>query len=88
MLNKHGFTENDIDQVAMEASVNTLASLENLALKHELRREAILGEIERRRERRGRQQPSAARRQIDGGGRALARECSDVSAPPQIGPSR
>jgi hypothetical protein len=68
LLKKHGFTETDIDRVAMESSVETLASLENLALKHELRREAILCELERRRERRALQRSSAAPRHVDGKG--------------------
>jgi hypothetical protein len=38
---KHGFVETDIERVAMETSVDTLADLESLAFKHEIRREAI-----------------------------------------------
>jgi hypothetical protein len=79
LLGKHGFTESDIDRVAVEASFNTLASLENLALKHELRREAILCEIERRRERRTRQPSPPASRQLEGESRALAKGTSDAS---------
>ena len=47
-MEKHGFVETDIDRVAMEMSVDTLADLEILALKHEIRREAIVRELERR----------------------------------------
>jgi hypothetical protein len=39
----------DIEGVAAELSMKTLIGLENLAFRHELRREAILGEVERRR---------------------------------------
>jgi hypothetical protein len=49
LMEKHGFLEVDIDRVAMETSVESLADLENLALKHEIRRERILRELERRR---------------------------------------
>src|SRR6516164_1337386 len=48
LMEKHGFVETDIDRVAMEMSVDTLADLEILALKHEIRREAIVRELERR----------------------------------------
>ena len=52
LMQKHGFVEADIDQVAMETSVDTLADLENLALKHETRRGALYRELERRRRKR------------------------------------
>jgi hypothetical protein len=55
LMKQHGFVEIDIDRVAMEASVDTLADLENLALKHEIRREAIVRELERRRKKRNKQ---------------------------------
>jgi hypothetical protein len=47
LMEKYGFVETDIDRVAMETSVDTLAGLENLALKHEIRREAIVRELDR-----------------------------------------
>jgi hypothetical protein len=53
LLETHGFTEADIDHVAMQMSLETLAGLENLALKHETRREAILIDLTRSRKRRG-----------------------------------
>jgi hypothetical protein len=87
-LKKHGITEEYIDGVAMECSADTLATIENLALKHELRREAILSEIERRRERRARQQPSAAAWQLEGESRTLPKDRTHVSAPSLIGPSK
>jgi hypothetical protein len=87
-LKKHGFCESDIDRVAMEASVDVLTDLESLALKHELRRETILSEFERRRERRSRQQAAAPSRPVDGGDRALETEqFIDASSPPLIEPS-
>ena len=58
-LKERGVSEVDIDLVAMEASTDTLRDLENLALKHEHRREVILEELERRREKRARQMASA-----------------------------
>jgi hypothetical protein len=85
-LKKHGITEADIDRVAMESSVDTLTAIENLALKHELRREEILRELERRRARRRPQEPSATPRQLNGERRALAKDRSDASAPPLIEP--
>jgi hypothetical protein len=51
-MEKHGFLEVDIDRVAMETSVDALGDLESLALKHEIRREAIFRQLERRREKR------------------------------------
>ena len=52
LLQRHGFSEDDIDHVAVQMSADTLAGLENLALKHETRREAIFAELMRDRERR------------------------------------
>ena len=54
-MEKHGFVETDIDRVATETSVDTLADLEILALKHEIRREAIVRELERRHKKRNKQ---------------------------------
>ena len=88
LLSKHGFTESDIDRVAMEASLHTLATLETLALKHELRREAILCEVERRRECRTRQKSSAASRELNGGGRALTKGSCEASSAPLTEPPR
>jgi hypothetical protein len=84
LLKKHGFAETDIDRVTMESSVDTLTDLENLALKHELRGEAILCELERRRERRARQQLSPASRRLDGDGISPAKGLPDASSPPLI----
>jgi hypothetical protein len=86
LLKKHGFTESDIDRLAMEASVDTLAGLENLALKHELRREAILCELERRREHRARQQLSAPPRQLDRTGNSPTKDLPNESSPSLRGP--
>jgi hypothetical protein len=49
LMEKNGFVETDIDRLAMETSVDTLADLENLALKHEIQRRATFRELERRR---------------------------------------
>jgi hypothetical protein len=86
-LKKHGFTETDIERVAMESSVDALNDLENLALKHELRRGAILCELERRRERRARQQLSPAARQLDGVSASPAEVLPDASSLPVTEPS-
>jgi hypothetical protein len=83
-LKKRGITEADIDCVAMESSVDTLTAIENLALKHELRREEILRELERRRARRRPEEPLAMPRQSNGERRALAKDRPDASAPPLI----
>ena len=37
-MEQHGFVEGDIDRIATETSVDSLADLENLALKHEIQR--------------------------------------------------
>jgi len=66
---KHGFVETDIERVAMETSVDTLADLETLALKHEIRREAIVRELERRRKKRNKQMM-----RLNSKTRALAKE--------------
>ena len=55
LLEQHGFVETDIDRLAMETSVDILAGLENLGFKHEIRREAIVRELERRRKKRNKQ---------------------------------
>jgi hypothetical protein len=49
LMEKNGFVETDIDRLAMETSVDALADLEDLALKHEIQRRATLRELERRR---------------------------------------
>jgi hypothetical protein len=56
LLNSHDLDETDIDRMAMYLSVDRLAGLENLALKHELQRQAIFREVERRRKKRAKQQ--------------------------------
>jgi hypothetical protein len=73
LLRRHGFTEADIDHVAMEMSVDTLAGLENLALKHETRREAILADLMRRRESWARDQPPAQHGHVNGLAVSLAK---------------
>jgi hypothetical protein len=82
LLERHGFTEADIDRVAIETSVEPLTAIESLALKHELRRDTILCELERRRERRDRQRLSAQTRQINVGGRELGDGLTGTLSPP------
>jgi hypothetical protein len=77
-LKKHGFDESDIDRLAMEIAVDTLADLEDLALKHEIRREAIFRELERRRDRRHEEQQTAGRSRLNGKVRALARDLPEA----------
>jgi hypothetical protein len=72
----------------METSVDSLTAIETLALKHELRRAAIVCELERRRERRARQQLSAAARRINGGTRELGDGLTGASSPPMTEPLR
>jgi hypothetical protein len=79
-MEKHGFLETNIDRVVMETSVDTLAELENLALKHEIRREAILRELERRREKRDEKWRIADRRQ-NGNVRAPAKDLPEEPSP-------
>jgi hypothetical protein len=87
-LKEHGFDEADIDRVAMEASVDTLASVEGLALKHETRREEIFRELERRRERRAQQRQVVVNPQVNGRVRALAKRGSDeaIATPEEPSP--
>ena len=54
-MEEHGFVETDIDRAAVETSADALTDLENLAFKHEIRREAIVRELERRRKKRNKQ---------------------------------
>jgi hypothetical protein len=83
LMKKHGFIETDIDRLAMEMSVDTLADLENIALKHEIRREDIFRELERRREKREEELHRAAPR-LNGKVRALAK---DMPAEPSPSPT-
>jgi hypothetical protein len=80
-LKSYGHEVSDIDGVAAELSLKTLIGLENLAFRHEMRREAILREVERRREeRQGR---------VQGSGRARPKATSDLFdlRPPVSSPS-
>jgi hypothetical protein len=85
LLEKHGFVESDIDRVAMETSVDTLADLEKLALKHEIRRQAIFRKLERRRKRRH-GELSGADRRLNGKVRAPAKDLPEEPAPPASKP--
>lgn len=81
LLKKYGLSESDIDRVAMEKSVGALADLENLAFRHEVRREAIFKEVERRRDRRPAQQQVPDHPRRNGKARALANELPEKPSP-------
>jgi hypothetical protein len=54
-----GLDESAIDMAAIQGSLDTLAKLEHLAIKHEIRRDEIVLEVERRRQlRKPRQRPN------------------------------
>ncbi len=53
LLQKHGLDESAIDPAAIEVSLDTLMRLEALSSKHEIRREEIVLEVERRKAMRG-----------------------------------
>src|SRR5262249_7187329 len=86
-LKSHGFDETDIDQLAMERSVNTLSDLETLALKHEIRREAIFRELELRRKKAEQRQRSSARPRFNGGAHATAKYLPEASGSAPTEPS-
>jgi hypothetical protein len=69
LLKSHGLEETDIDRMAMYMSVDRLAGLENLALKHELQRQAIFREVERRRKKRAKQQRQKGSERANGDAR-------------------
>jgi hypothetical protein len=52
LLAKYDLDESCIDQLALKASIDDLKRLDDLAFRHEFRREQILREIERRRDQR------------------------------------
>ena len=79
-MEQHGFVETDIDRVAIETSVETLADLENLALKHEIRREDIFRELQRRHEKRNEKRQRADPR-LNGKVRALAKGLPEKPSP-------
>jgi hypothetical protein len=81
LLKKHGLGESDIDRVAMEESAEALTALDNLALRHEVRREAIFRELERRRDRRSAQHRAEGSARLNGNIRVLAKERPDESSP-------
>jgi hypothetical protein len=58
LLAKYHLDKSCIDQLAVKASLEDLKRLDDLALRHELRREQILREVERRREQRSVQRDS------------------------------
>jgi len=80
-MGKHGFFESDIERVAMEASVDTLADIESLAFKHEIRREAIFRKLERRRKKKSATRHRANPRP-NGKVRALAKDLPEKPTEP------
>jgi hypothetical protein len=82
LIEKHGFAETDIEGVAMETSVDTLADLESLALKHEIRREAIFRRLERRRYEESRR----ANPRLTSKVRAVAKDLPEKPSPSPSGP--
>jgi hypothetical protein len=83
LMEKHGFVETDIEGVAIETSVDTLADLESLAIKHEIRREAIVRKLERGRKKRNKKLMKPDPR-LNGKVRALAQ---DVPEEPSLSPT-
>jgi hypothetical protein len=84
LLKSHGLDESDIDRMAMYLSVDRLAGLENLAFKHELQRQAIFREVERRRKKRAKQQRQNGPERTNGKarpGRNLDDDQPDETAP-------
>jgi hypothetical protein len=81
LLKKHGLVESDIDRVAIESSAEALTALENLAFRHEVRRESIFRELERRREKRSAQQQAADHARLNGKVRALAKDLPEETSP-------
>jgi hypothetical protein len=79
LLRKHGLDESAIDMVATRLSVTALAAMEELIHKHRVRRDAILEEIEHRRERRPAQQRRKALPQPNG------KELPQEASPPIAG---
>jgi hypothetical protein len=49
LLNKHNFDESCIEQLAVQIAADTLKKIDDMAFRHEVRREQICREIERRR---------------------------------------
>jgi hypothetical protein len=80
LMEKHGFVERDIDRLAMETSADFLADLENLALKHEIRREAIFRQLERRCKKRNKEMHKADP-ELNGQVRALAKDLPEEPSP-------
>jgi hypothetical protein len=70
LMKAHGVDESDIDMVAIQISAGALTDLENLTLKHEIRREAIFREVERRRKKRAKQQRGEGATRINGKAKA------------------
>jgi hypothetical protein len=80
LLAMHDLDESCIDQLALQISAEILRKLDDLAFRHELRREHILVEIERRRKERSavkREQQQIAHR----GGSGVAKQATNEQGP-------
>jgi hypothetical protein len=83
LLKEHDVVESDIGQIAIETSVDILTDVESLALKHEIRREAIFRILERRRKTK---RHEASHRRLNGKVRALAKDQPEEPSPSPIEP--
>jgi hypothetical protein len=70
VLKNHDLDESDVDRMAIYLSVERLAGLENLAVKHELQRQAIFREVERRRKKRAKQEREKGPARVNGKARS------------------
>jgi hypothetical protein len=80
LLTEFGLDESCIGLLAVQESIGTLRTLEDLALRHELRREQILQEVERRRNQRSAQMRSSGDTLITAQLRALPKKPRSKSA--------
>jgi hypothetical protein len=82
LLEKHGFAEAEIERVAMETSVDTLADIESLAFKHESLRQAIFRVVERRRKKKRYEESHRANPRLTSKVRALANDLPEKPTEP------
>jgi hypothetical protein len=79
LMKVHNVKESDIDMVAVQLAQGALADLNELTFRHEIRREAILREIERRREGR----PAQRRAEVPGRANGKARAQTAIEHLPE-----
>jgi hypothetical protein len=82
LLEKHDIAEADIERVAMETSVVTLADIESLAFKHEILRQASFRVLERRRKKNRYEESHRADPRLNGKVRALANDLPEKPTEP------